>query len=57
MAGEYAKHAAGARALFTLHAYGYMWMWPWGNYEIGQPGQTCDLADDHAEMVGGLAAL
>jgi len=50
VAAEYATHAAAARALVTIHAYGYMWMWPWGNYEVDQPGQTCDLSDDHAEM-------
>ena len=51
VANEYARIASTVDALLTMHSYGRMWMFPWGNYEIGQPGQQCDLADDHADLV------
>jgi len=37
------------RAWITMHSYGQMWMFPWGNTE-NHEGQTCERADDHAEM-------
>ena len=37
-------------ALMTFHSYGRMWMHPWGN-TIDFNGGTCELADDHDEMV------
>jgi len=48
---EYARWATTTRALVTMHSYGYMWMWPWGNYEVDQPGQVCDLSDDHQDLL------
>jgi len=36
-------------AWITFHSYGNMWMHPWGN-TINHAGQTCERADDHAEM-------
>jgi hypothetical protein len=37
-------------ATVTIHSYGNMWMFPWGN-TINHAGQTCQLADDHAELM------
>ena len=37
----------------TIHSYGYMWMFPWGN-TINHAGQVCERADDHEEMVSML---
>jgi carboxypeptidase A2 len=37
-------------ATVTIHSYGNMWMFPWGN-TVDYNGQTCDLAADHAEMM------
>jgi hypothetical protein len=36
-------------ALVTIHAYGRMWMHPWGN-TINFNGFICERADDHDEM-------
>jgi carboxypeptidase A2 len=37
-------------ATVTLHAYGNMWMFPWGN-TVNYDGRQCDLADDHADLM------
>lgn len=37
-------------ASVTIHSYGNMWMFPWGN-TVNFGGQTCQLADDHDELV------
>jgi len=34
----------------TVHAYGNMWMFPWGN-TVNFAGTTCQRADDHAELM------
>jgi len=35
----------------TVHSYGNMWMFPWGN-TVNFAGAVCERADDHAELVG-----
>jgi carboxypeptidase A2 len=37
-------------ASVTLHAYGNMWMFPWGN-TVDYAGTQCQLADDHADLM------
>jgi len=37
-------------ASVTVHAYGNMWMFPWGN-TVNHAGQTCERASDHAELM------
>jgi carboxypeptidase A2 len=37
-------------ATVTLHSYGNMWMFPWGN-TVDYNGRTCDLADDNADLM------
>jgi len=37
-------------ASVTVHSYGNMWMFPWGN-TVNHAGQTCQLADDHNDMM------
>lgn len=37
-------------ASVTLHSYGYMWMFPWGN-TVNYNGIQCDLAADHDELM------
>ena len=43
-------------AVVTVHAYGNMWMFPWGN-TVNFEGNTCDLADDSADMVRHIHVL
>jgi carboxypeptidase A2 len=38
------------KATVTLHAYGNMWMFPWGN-TVNFEGTTCDLAEDNADLM------
>lgn len=40
-------------AWITIHTYGRMWMFPFGN-TINHEGETCERPDDHDEMVSGL---
>jgi murein tripeptide amidase MpaA len=37
-------------AVVTVHSYGYMWMFPWGN-TIDYAGRTCQRSDDHDEVM------
>jgi len=37
-------------ASVTVHSYGNMWMFPWGN-TVNFAGATCELAADHADMM------
>jgi carboxypeptidase A2 len=37
-------------ATVTIHSYGNMWMFPWGN-TVNYEGSVCDLADDHDDMM------
>jgi len=37
-------------AMVTIHSYGNMWMFPWGN-TIDYAGVTCERATDHADMM------
>lgn len=37
-------------ATVTIHSYGNMWMFPWGN-TVNYAGNTCDLAADHNDMM------
>jgi len=37
-------------ATVTVHSYGNMWMFPWGN-TVNFAGQTCDIAADHNDMM------
>jgi hypothetical protein len=37
-------------ATVTVHSYGNMWMFPWGN-TVNYAGRTCELAADHADLV------
>jgi len=37
-------------ASVTMHAYGNMWMHPWGN-TVNYAGQTCELASDNTELM------
>jgi len=37
-------------ASVTVHSYGNMWMFPWGN-TVNHAGTTCQLADDHNDMM------
>jgi carboxypeptidase A2 len=37
-------------ATVTVHSYGNMWMFPWGN-TVDFAGATCDLAADHGDMM------
>jgi carboxypeptidase A2 len=37
-------------AMVTVHSYGNMWMFPWGN-TINHAGQTCQRAADHDELM------
>jgi len=37
-------------ASVTVHSYGNMWMFPWGN-TVNHAGQTCERASDHAELM------
>jgi carboxypeptidase A2 len=37
-------------ATVTVHAYGNMWMFPWGN-TVNHAGQTCERAADHDELM------
>jgi len=37
-------------AMVTVHSYGNMWMFPWGN-TVNYVGNTCDRVPDHAELM------
>lgn len=37
-------------ALVTIHAYGNMWMFPWGN-TVDFAGAVCERADDYDDVV------
>jgi len=37
-------------ALITMHSYGNLWMFPWGN-TVNFAGQTCERTSDHAELM------
>jgi len=37
-------------AAVTVHSYGNMWMFPWGN-TVNHAGQTCQRADDHNDLM------
>jgi carboxypeptidase A2 len=37
-------------ASVTVHSYGNMWMFPWGN-TVGHAGRVCERASDHAELM------
>jgi len=37
-------------AIVTVHSYGNMWMFPWGN-TINHAGAVCERATDHAELL------
>jgi len=37
-------------ASVTVHSYGNMWMFPWGN-TVNHAGQTCERAADHADLM------
>jgi len=37
-------------AAVTVHSYGNMWMFPWGN-TVNHAGQTCQRATDHADLM------
>jgi len=37
-------------ATVTVHAYGNMWMFPWGN-TVNFEGRVCERASDHAELM------
>jgi carboxypeptidase A2 len=38
------------QATVTVHAYGNMWMFPWGN-TVNHAGSVCDRSDDHNELM------
>lgn len=37
-------------AMVTVHSYGNMWMFPWGN-TVNHAGSVCERASDHAELM------
>jgi carboxypeptidase A2 len=37
-------------AMLTLHSYGNMWMFPWGN-TVDYAGDVCQRTDDHADLM------
>jgi len=47
---ELIRIGASVLAMVTIHSYGNMWMFPWGN-TVDFAGQVCERADDHDEMV------
>ncbi len=41
-------------AWVTLHAYGNMWMFPWGN-TVNHDGNTCERTEDYGDLVNILS--
>jgi carboxypeptidase A2 len=50
VAAELVRLGPTLAATVTLHAYGNMWMFPWGN-TVNYNGVLCDLADDNADLM------
>jgi hypothetical protein len=50
VSAELVRVGATLGATVTLHSYGNMWMFPWGN-TVDYAGKTCDLADDNADLM------
>jgi carboxypeptidase A2 len=50
VAAELVRLGPTLAATVTLHAYGNMWMFPWGN-TVNYAGVVCDFADDNADLM------
>jgi hypothetical protein len=47
---EFNRLASSLVAITTIHSYGYMWMFPWGN-TVNYNGFTCERTDDYDELM------
>lgn len=47
---EFLRLAPTLAAMITIHSYGNMWMFPWGN-TINYEGNVCERSDDYDELV------
>jgi len=47
---ELRRLAPSLLAMVTIHSYGNMWMFPWGN-TVGYNGRVCERAADHNDMM------
>jgi len=47
---EIQRRASSLHTVTTVHSYGNMWMFPWGN-TVNHQGRVCDRVSDHAELM------